>query len=393
MSLLLEQVDEYESEIIKIRRKIHSNPELAYAESETAQLVANRLRALGVKTLTGVGGTGVLGVLKGSRAGKVVGLRADMDALPVEEMVDVPFKSKNKGIMHACGHDAHVAMLLGAAMLLTKNRNQLSGTVKFFFQPAEEDGARGGAKPMIEAGVMTNPTVNYVFGLHIVPNFPSKTFASREGPLMAAPDVFEIKIHGKGGHGSAPNLTVDPIYVAAQVINALQAISSRMLDQIQPFVLSVCNLHSGSSHNIIPNDATLEGTIRTLDQKIRIKAKKDIIQICKMISKTCGAQCEVRFKPDTYPVTVNNQKVTERVAKSLKEIQGTHTVRCDPVLASEDFSRFLQKAPGTFYFLGTGNPRKQCIYPNHSPQFQVDEDVLKYGSVSLAKLAMEFAAK
>jgi len=392
MPSLLEQVRRYESEIIKIRRKIHSNPELANAERATSTLVIRKLEALGIRS-TKVAGTGVLGVLKGRGNGKVVALRADMDALPVEEHVDVPFKSKKKGVMHACGHDTHVAMLLGAAMLLTENIEKLTGTVKFIFQPAEEEGGIGGAGPMIKAGVMSNPKVDYVFGLHIDATFPSGVFALRGGPLMAAPDTFFIRIHGMGGHGSEPHKTVDPIYVSSQVINALQGVSARMTDQTQPFVISVCSIHSGSAHNIIPDDALLEGTMRTFDEKTRSRSKKQLNQVTKTICRAFGAECEIRFKENTYPVTRNNERVALKVAHSLREVRGTRTIKCEPILGAEDVSRFLQRAPGVYYFLGTRNEKKGCIYPNHSPQFKVDEAVLKYGSVSLAKLALEFASQ
>jgi carboxypeptidase Ss1 len=381
----------YEKEIVAIRRRIHANPELSYKEYETARLVASKLRSLGIKVQTGVGGTGVVGILKGSKKGKVVALRADMDALPVNESVKLPFKSKKSGVMHACGHDAHVAMLLGTAMLLKKNVDSLTGTVKFIFQPAEEQGGRGGALPMIEAGVMKNPKVDYVFGLHILTNFPAGVFALRGGPLMAAPDTFRIKVHGKGGHGSEPHKTIDPIFVSSQIINALQGISARMVDQTQPFVVSVCNMHSGSMQNIIPGEAILEGTMRTFNERFRSNTKKLIIHVTTSICKTFGAQCQVEFVPGTYPVTRNDQRVASRVREILSTIDGTRTVECDPILGAEDVSRFLQVAPGAYYFLGTRNEKKRCIYPNHSSQFKVDEDVLKFGSVSLAEVAIEFA--
>lgn len=392
MQSLLQQIRQYEKEILRIRRKIHANPELSYKETETARLVANKLRSLGIKVLTGVGGTGVVGILRGPKKGNVVALRADMDALPVNESVEVPFKSRKSGVMHACGHDAHVAMLLGAAMLLKKNVDSLRGAVKFIFQPAEEQGGRGGALPMIEAGVMNNPKVDYVFGLHILTNFPAGVFALRGGPIMAAPDTFRIKVHGKGGHGSEPHKTVDPIFVSSQIISALQGVSARMVDQTQPFVVSVCNMHSGSMHNIIPSEAVLEGTMRTLDERFRSNAKKHITHVTKSICKAFGAQCEVEFVPDTYPVTRNDQRVARRVHEILSTIEGTRTIECDPILGGEDVSRFLQKAPGAYYFLGTRNEKKGCVYPNHSSQFKIDEDVLKFGSVSLAKLAMEFGS-
>jgi carboxypeptidase Ss1 len=392
MSSLLSDVEGYESEIIRIRRHIHANPELTYKEFETAKLVAERLRSLGIEVKTGVGGTGVVGLLKGNEDGNVVGLRADMDALPVLEDVDAPFKSKNEGAMHACGHDTHIAMLLGAAMLLTKNRNELHGAVKFLFQPAEEHGGRGGAKPMIEAGAMKHPKVDFVFALHIDGDTPSKVFWLREGSMMAAPDAFKIMIKGRGGHGSEPHKTIDPIFVSAQVIMALQGVASRMIDQTEPFVVSVCSIHSGSKDNIIPDDAMLEGTIRTLNEQVRVQAKRYVRNVTRSVCRGFRADCEIEFMKDAYPVTVNDSEVAKRVFSILRTIKGTRTIEKKPVLYGEDFSRFLQEAPGVFYFLGTRNPKKGCIYPNHSSKFKVDEDVLKYGSVSLAKLALEFGA-
>ena len=383
-------VKEFEGQIIKIRRTVHANPELSYKEYETARLVAQKLRTLGFAVRTGVGGTGVVGLLEGARDGHVVGLRADMDALPITESVDVPFKSKRPGIMHACGHDTHVSMLLGAAMLLAKHRDELYGQVKFLFQPAEEAGGRGGAKPMIEDGAMNNPKVDYVFGLHISGTEASKVFAARPGPAMAAPDTFRIRIIGKGGHGSAPHETVDPIFVSAQVVTALQGVASRMIDQREPFVVSVCSIHSGTKDNIIPDEARLEGTIRTFNEKTRAQAKQYVKQVAESVSRGFKARAKVEFKADEYPVTVNDPIVTKKVASILRKIPGTRTIRGRPIMGAEDFSRFLQKAPGTFYFLGTRNPKKGCMHTNHSSQFKVDEDVLKYGSLSLANLAYEF---
>jgi carboxypeptidase Ss1 len=386
----ISDVKEFESEIVKIRRRIHAYPELSYEEYETSALVARKLRTLGISVRTKVGGTGVVGLLKGAHAGNVVALRADMDALPVTENLVVPFKSTRPGVMHACGHDTHVSMLLGAAMLLSKRRNDLSGQVKFLFQPAEEAGGKGGAKPMIEDGAMNHPKVDYVFGLHIYGDVPSKVFALRSGPAMAAPDTFRIRIIGKGGHGSAPHEAVDPIFVAAQVVTALQGVTSRLIDQREPLVVSVCSIHSGTKDNIIPDEARLEGTIRTFNEKTRVQAKKYVRQVAESVSKAFKARAEVDFKPDEYPVTANDPAVTRRVVSVLKRIHGTRTIACKQLMGAEDFSRFLQKAPGTFYFLGTKNSRKGCVSTNHSSEFKVDEDVLKYGSLSLANLAYEF---
>ena len=321
-----------------------------------------------------------------------------MDALPLEEMTEVDFKSKAKGVMHACGHDTHVAMLLGTAKLLATHKDELRGTIKFLFQPAEEHGGRGGAKPMIEAGVMKNPQVDYVFGLHITcdphkSESNSKIFSLRPGSFMAAPDTFVIRITGKGGHGAAPHETIDPIYVAAQIMIALQGVSGRTIDPVQPFVITIGSVHAGTKENIIPDEAVLQGTIRTLDEKTRRRAKTNVRKVAQGVAKAFGAKASVEFEKDSYPITVNDQKVTERAMKLLKKIPGTKTRLTEPILGGEDFSRFLQEAPGTFYFLGTKNPAKGCVYPNHSSRFKVDEDVLKYGAASLALLATEFTSQ
>jgi len=380
-----------EPEMIRTRRAIHQKPELSFHEVATSKLVADRLESLGIKVRRGVGGTGVVGVLKGAKKGRVVGLRADMDALPVEEESDVEFRSKVKGVMHACGHDGHVAMLLGAARILAEHRTELSGTVKFLFQPAEEHGGKGGALPMIEDGAMRDPKVDYVFGLHISDTYNSGEVAVRPGALMAAPDSFKIKILGKGGHGAYPHLTVDPIYIAAQIVIALQGVSGRMMDPVQPFVVSVCSVHSGTKDNIIPDDAALEGTIRTLDKGMRKRAKAKVSEVAASVAKTFGGKAVVSFMEDAYPVTFNDPRATGKAAEVLKKIPGLKVRTADQVMGGEDFSRFLEKAPGTFYFLGTRNEAKGCVHSAHSSKFKMDEDVLKLGAASLALLAAEFA--
>jgi carboxypeptidase Ss1 len=386
----LKEARKIEPEIIETRREIHQKPELAYKEKATSRLVAEKLKSLGLQVKTGMGGTGVMAILQGPRTGKVVALRADMDALPIEELADIDFKSQVKGVMHACGHDTHVAMLLGAAKLLTSRSKDLPGTVKFLFQPAEEYGGRGGAKPMIQAGVMKNPDVDYVFGLHIEDDVNSGVFAFRAGPIMASPDTFEIKVIGRGGHGAYPHETIDPVYVAAQVIVALQGVSGRMIDPVQPFVITIGSIHSGTKENIIPDQAILKGTLRTLDETTRKRAKTKIAEVTQGVSKAFGAKAEVEFEKDAYPVTINDKAATEQAMQILAKIPGTKVRVREPVMGGEDFSRFLQEAPGTFYFLGTHNPAKGCVHPNHSPRFKVDEDVLKLGAASLAMLAMEF---
>jgi len=386
----LAEAKRIEPEIVRTRRALHQHPELAYHEVKTSKLVADMLETLGIEVERKVGGTGVVGVLKGAKGGRVVALRADMDGLPVHETSDVEFRSKVDGVMHACGHDTHIAMLLGAAKLLSKHKKELNGTVKFLFQPAEEHGGRGGAMPMIEDGAMKNPKVDFVFGLHIETMRKSGEFGIREGAIAAAPDTFRVKILGRGGHGSAPHETVDPIYVAAHVILSLQGVSARMIDPVRPFVITIGAVHSGTKENIIPDVATLDGTIRTLDETTRKVAKRKVEEVAKGVCRTFGARGEVEFEKEAYPVTVNDPETTEKAAAVLRRIPGTRVRRVEAILGGEDFSRFLQKAPGTFYFLGSRNTEKGCVYPNHSSKFKVDEGVLKFGAASLAMLAFEF---
>jgi len=385
---ILNEAKQIEPKIIEIRRKIHENPELSYKEFNTSALVESFLKNLGIQVIKGVGlPTAVVGIIDSGKPGNTVALRADMDALPVEEATDLPFKSKNKGIMHACGHDSHVAMLLGASILIKKYLTK--GRIKLLFQPAEEDGGLGGAKPMIDAGVMND--VDYIFGLHISSAYPVGTFALRKGPIMATPDSFKIIIHGKGGHGSAPHETIDPVFISAQIILALQGIRSRIIDPRQPFVLSVTSIHSGTKDNIIPDDAIMEGTIRSLDENTRGKAIEYTKKIVQSICSAFNANCEVKFMEDVYPITVNDPNITEKVIRILEKIEGTKTIETEPILGAEDFSRFLQKAPGTYFFLGTRNEEKGYIYPNHSSKFMVDESVLKLGTTALTLLALEFS--
>lgn len=390
---LLKEITEYNDELIKMRRFLHENPELSYQEFNTSRFVTDKLKSFGIEVREHVGGTGVVGLIRG-RFGKVtVGLRADMDALPVEEQTGLPFASKNKGVMHACGHDTHMSMLLSAAYILSRHRDDLDGNVKFLFQPAEEDGGRGGALPMIEDGALENPHVDHVFGLHVMSDFPVGNFATRDGPVMAAPDSFTITLHGKGGHGSAPADTIDPIYVGMNVVNAIYGVRSRFIDQRKPVTVSICSIYSGTKNNIIPDSLEMLGTLRTLDENLRSNIKQKISETAKGIATTFGATADIKFVENAYPVTYNDPKITEEVKSILGKIEGMKVTETDPLMGSEDVSRFLQMAPGTYYFLGMRDEKKGLVYPNHSPRFTVDEDYLKYGALSHVFVAMHFVGK
>jgi carboxypeptidase Ss1 len=391
IKLLSNESVEVNEEVVRIRRQIHENPELSYREHKTAKLVADTLASYGIEVKSGVGGTGIVGLIRGKSGKVTVGLRADMDALPVNEETGLPFASKNPGVMHACGHDNHVAMLLGAACIIARHKDELEGNVKFLFQPAEEDGGRGGALPMIEDGALENPHVDHVFGLHVSSEYPAGVFALRPGALMAAPDAFEIKIRGRGGHGSAPHDAVDPIFIGNQVISTLYGIRSRWVDQREPLVISVCSVHSGTKDNIIPDEMVLAGTVRTFDETIRGRVKELIRTVSASVGSAYGARVQVSFKENTYPVTYNDPATTEKVKGVLSKIEGARVIETKPVMGAEDVSRFLEKAPGTFYFLGTRNESKGLVYPNHSSKFTFDEEYLRYGVLSHVLIALEFA--
>lgn len=386
------EIKELSEEIIKIRRQLHSNPELSYQEHQTSDFIASYLESLGLETRRNVGGTGLTCDLQGSPGGITLGFRADMDALPIEEQTGVPYSSKNSGIMHACGHDAHVAILLGAANILSKHRRELRNNIRLIFQPGEEDLSRGGALPMIEDGALDNPHVDHVFGLHIQGSLPSGSVSVSPGPIMAAPDSFEIKVKGKSGHGSSPDKALDPIFVSTQVINAIYGLRARFIDQRKPFSVSVCTIHAGTKDNIIPDELVMTGTMRTLDAELREMAKAKITGLVSSISESYGATGSVKFKEGTYPVTVNDPHETKMVREILSGIPDLMITETPPTLGAEDVSRFLELAPGCYFFLGSMNEAEGFTFPNHSSKFQVDDDVLQFGVESFVRLALEYNA-
>jgi amidohydrolase len=393
-----------ESSVIACRRDIHEHPELGNRETRTAQLVADKLKALGIEVRTGVAHTGVVGILKGGKPGRVVALRADMDALPVTEQVDLPFASKVRstyngqdvGVMHACGHDAHVAILLGVAEVLAGIRADIPGTVKFLFQPAEEgapQGEEGGAELMVKEGAMETPKVDAVFGLHVTSRYPVGEIAYKPEGMMAAVDSFKVEVKGKQTHGAYPWLGVDPIVVASQIVLGLQTIPSRQLDStLAPSIVTVGAIHGGVRNNIIPDKVEMIGTIRSLDAKMRDDIHMRIKRTVESIAASAGASAELTITPG-YPITYNDPSLTSRMLPSLQRVAGPGNVRLvNATLGAEDFSFFQKAAPGLFFWLGT-RPVSQTAEEaasNHSPLFYVDESGLALGVRALAHVAVDY---
>lgn len=390
--------DEVETRVIAWRRHIHQNPELSYQEVKTSAYVAAALRAMpGIEVQTGIAKTGIKAVLKGGKPGPVVALRADMDALPVEERNDLPFRSQAKamwqgketGVMHACGHDAHVAMLLGAAEILSKMRADLPGTVVFFFQPAEEGG--GGAFLMVKEGAMENPQVNAVFGQHIGSRAPGGAINYRGGSTMASSDSFYITVKGVGGHGGSPWSTKDPIVTAAQIVTGLQTIVSRQADLSQgAAVVTVGQIAGGNRTNIIPEEATLSGTIRTLNEPTRVQVHEAIVRTAQKTAEAAGLTADVRITRG-YPVLHNDPALTKRMLGALERATGPGKVHeIQPVLGAEDFGAFSQVAPGFFWFLNAPLQDDRSGAPNHSPLFMIGEQHMKTGVKALVHVALEY---
>ncbi len=396
--------DELEPKVIEWRHDIHEHPELGNREFRTSGIVAEHLRALGFEVRTGVAHTGIVALLKGGKPGPVVALRADMDALPVNEEVDLPFASKVKtiwagketGVMHACGHDTHVAILMGVAQALAAVKDRLPGTVKFLFQPAEEGpppGEEGGAALMVKQGAMENPHPDVVFGLHITSIIETNTIAYRPGPVMAAADIVRITVQGRQTHGSAPWSGVDPIVVAAQIVLGLQTIVSRQINVTQePAVVTIGGIDGGNRFNIIPDKVEMVGTVRTFDEKMRDDIHRRIRLTAENIAAASGATAVVAIEKP-YAVTVNDPALTERMLPTLRRVAGESNVVLRPkTTGAEDFSFFAQQAPGLFIFLG-GSPKgtdMSKVAYNHSPRFFVEDSAMKLGVRALLNLTVDF---
>jgi amidohydrolase len=395
-----------EQRVISDRRDIHQYPELGNREFRTSKIVTERLRHLGLEVHAGIAHTGVIGLLRGASSGRVVALRADMDALPVTEKSDLPFASharttydgQHVGVMHACGHDAHVAILLGVAEVLAGMREQLAGMVKFIFQPAEEgapQGEQGGAELMVREGVLSNPSVDAIFGLHVSSRYPVGQIAYRPGAAMAAVDQLRIVVHGRQTHGAYPWLGVDPVVVASQIVLALQTIPSRQLDStLAPSIVTVGIIRGGVRSNIIPAEVEMIGTLRSLDRGMRDQIHERVKRTAEQIAASAGATAEVTITPG-YPLVYNDAALTAKMVPTLRKTAGAeHVILGHASLGAEDFAFYQEKVPGLFFWLGTRPPEQSAeeAAPNHSPHFVVDERGLLLGVKALASLAVDFLA-
>ncbi|MGH9855658.1 MAG: M20 metallopeptidase family protein [Blastocatellia bacterium] len=385
------------AKLIEQRRDFHMHPELSNREERTARVIAEKLRALGLDEVkTGVGKHGVVALLKGRLPGgsdSVVAVRADMDALPIQETIDAPYKSRNDGVKHACGHDAHMAVALGVAELLSKMRDRVRGSVKFIFQPAEEGappGERGGAKFMIEEGCLENPRPSAIFGLHVMPNIEVGQIGYNSGPAMASSDRFSITIRGKKVHGAYPHDGIDTVVVAAECVTALQTIRSRRINTQEPLVITLGSIHGGNRFNIIADEVKLEGTMRTLNEEVRTKAIEMMKQTLAGVTSAYGASYEIELGANN-PVTYNDPALVEATLPVMRKIAGEKNIIAPkPQMGAEDFSQYQKIIPGFFYFLGVGNREKGITAMIHTPEFDLDEQSLVVGVKVMSNVLLDY---
>lgn len=382
----------YLERIMKIRQELHKVPELGFKEFKTSEIIKKELDIIGIPYEANIAITGVVGLIKGKNPGKTVLLRADIDALPIDEESDIPYKSEIPGNMHACGHDGHAAGLLGAAMILNELKDTFDGNVKLVFQPAEE--GPGGAKPMIDAGVLENPKVDGAFGCHIWPGLPAGQVMIKDGEMMSHTTSFDIMIQGVGGHGSQPENTVDPIVIGAQIITNFQNIKGRLLNTLKPSVLSCCSIKAGDAYNVIPDTLAIKGTIRTFDEELT----NEIVDKMEAIIKGITDAYNATYKFDVhrmYPALKNNHELFEMTKKSLGELLGEENVLIanEPRMGSEDFSYFSKAVPSNFYFVGVKDGQQDIETLLHHPRLLWDEKHLSVNAKTLAKLALDFLKK
>ncbi|MFC4077567.1 M20 metallopeptidase family protein [Salinithrix halophila] len=377
--------------ITRLRRYIHSRPETAGNEERTARFIAKKLEQLGMREIrTGIAGHGLIALLGPKSEGPVVALRADMDALPVEEQTDVSFTSQHPGVMHACGHDAHMAILLGATRILKEMEDCLPGRVLLLFQPAEENSPTGGAQPMIEEGALTDPRPDAIFGLHVWPDLPVGQIGVKPDFQMGASDRFEIHIHGQGGHASMPHRTIDASLIAVQVAQCLQTVVSRNVNPLETAVLSITSIQAGENHNVIPGYARLTGSVRTLKSEIRNLMENRLREVAIDVTRAMGAEAKVHYERG-YQVLHNDPAMVETVKTTARDLLGdTSLPLIEPALAAEDFSAYLKEVPGAFFWLGCGFSEESKNFSLHHPRFLVDERALPLGAEMMAGTAIRF---
>ncbi len=377
-------------QLVTWRRHLHQYPELGFQEALTAAFVADKLREWGIDYEAGIAKTGIVAVIEGGRPGPTIALRADMDALPVQELNEVDYRSRHEGKMHACGHDGHTAIALGTAYYLAQHREALAGTVKLIFQPAEE--GPGGAKPMIEAGVLRNPDVDAIFGLHLWNNLPLGTVGVRPGPLMAAVELFACTVLGRGGHGAMPHQTIDSVLLGAQIVTALQTIVARNIDPIDAAVVTVGEFHAGTAKNVIADTARLAGTVRYFNPALEGAIQGRVEAIIAGICAAHGAEFDLDYR-QIYPATVNDPAAADRVRRVAETVIETPigiVPNCQ-TMGGEDMSFFLKEVPGCYFFVGAANPQKGLTFPHHHPRFDFDETALGMGVELFLRIIESFA--
>ena len=381
----IKELEDLQNEMQTWRRDIHAHPEIAFEEHRTAEIVAEKLKSFGIEVETGIAGTGVVGTLKRGTGNRSIGLRADLDALLINEANEFEHKSKNPGKMHACGHDGHTVMLLGAAKYLAEQGN-FDGTVNFIFQPAEEN--EGGVKAMIDDGLFDKYPVESIYGMHNIPGMPVASFAIKPGPIMAAFDVFNVKIIGKGGHAAMPQTTIDPIIIGTKIVDAYQSIVSRYIDPQEPAVLSVTQFHAGDAYNVIPNDIEIKGCTRCFSPKIQKQLEDQMHQITKSICEAYGASYEFEFE-HRYPATINSEEESEIAGKVAQQVVGEERVNLSPTpgMGSEDFAYMLQEKPGSYIWIGNGDGEGSCMV--HNPGYDFNDEILPIGATYWVKMAEE----
>lgn len=388
-SQIRSEIQALQPQIVEWRRRLHQRPELGFKEQLTAELIAQKLQEWGISHQTGIAKTGIVATIESGKPGPVLAIRADMDALPVQEENDVPYRSQHDGVMHACGHDGHTAIALGTAYYLSGHRDQLAGTVKIIFQPAEE--GPGGAQPMIEAGVLRNPDVDAIIGLHLWNNLPLGTVGVKSGPMMASVEEFNCTIFGKGGHGAIPQQTVDAVVVSAQIVNALQTIVARNVNPLDSAVVTIGQIHAGTAFNVIAGTAEMSGTIRYFNPAFDGFFGKRIEQIIAGVCQSHGARYELDYRRH-YPSLVNDAAIAElvrTVAETVVETPAGVVPECQ-TMGGEDMSYFLQAVPGCYFFLGSANPERDLAYPHHHPRFDFDETALGMGVEMFVRCVEKF---